>query len=116
MMSGNKKSARSFRADSQALELYNFRCAAEAVDCSCGVLTGIRRAAVTVFVHEISYDVLAESLAEVEYMVLKAQLFGQMLGFHNRLHRAAAFLLCQATLADGVERAESDSDQVVALF
>ena len=45
--------------------------------------TGIRRAAVTVLIDEISDYVLAEGLAEVEYVVLKAQLFSQVLGFHN---------------------------------
>ena len=59
---------------------------------------------------------LAENIAEVEDMMLKAQLLCQVFGLHDALYGAATFLLSHAGLTNRIERTEGDSDQFVALF
>ena len=49
-------------------------------------------------------------------MVLKAHSLGVMLGFHDRVYRAAPFLFGDTGLFDGVIGTESDADYFVALL
>ena len=78
--------------------------------------TGIGGTSRHVLVDEVLNDAASEGLAKVHDMVLKAHSFGVMLGFHDGVNSAAAFLFGDTGLFDGVIGTEGDADYFVALL
>ena len=78
--------------------------------------TGIGGTSRHVLVDEVLNDAAPEGLAKVHDMVLKAHSFGVMLGFHDGVNSAAAFLFGDTGLFDGVIGTEGDADYFVALL
>ena len=77
---------------------------------------GVRRTACHIFIDEILNNAATESVSEIDDVMRKAHLFGIMLGFHDRLDGAAAFLLRQTGLLYTIEGAESDAHHFIALL
>ena len=78
--------------------------------------TGIGGTSRHVLVDEVLNDAASEGLAKVHDMVLKAHSFGVMLGFHDGVNSAAAFLFGDTGLFDGVIGTERNTDYFVALL